>query len=253
MTTKNKSVTQKAMIFAGLLAILSVSIVGSHSAYGGKAAYMAGQATSNITQLEGDVYVYKYLLGNLGEYQNSIIYASESQSGFTVGVGYYAIGDGTFPDTAYELSYLDNGATYNNKHYFGSTLNEGWMDIEVKKDGSNWKTYHNGGLHKTLACTTSGCPSNFKLFGAATNTNSALSNIQFEGDFQNLKGKKGGSLLNWSSLKNDEKCEASSGAYASDTNFNTMDHYESSPGGTGSCSTVSWGWFYNGGSGSWGT
>ncbi|MCE2506936.1 MAG: hypothetical protein J4F36_10845 [Nitrosopumilaceae archaeon] len=248
MTTK----TQKTMIFAGLLAILSVSVVGIHDVYGGKAAYMAGQATGNITQLEGEIYVYKYLLGDLGEYQNSLIYASESSSGYTVGVGYYAIGDGSPPDTAYELSYLDNGSTYNNKHYFGSTLSEGWMDVEVLKVGSDWKTYHNGGLHKTLDCPTSGCPSNFKLFGAATNTNSDLSDIVFNGDFKNLKGKKGGSSLNWSSLANDEKCEASTGAYASDTGFNTMDHYESSPGGSGSCGDQAWGWFYNGGTGSWG-
>lgn len=252
MTYNNNSVTQTTMIFAGLLAMLLAPMIGSNSAFG-LAAYMAGQATQNITQLQGDIFAARYLLGNLGEYQNSLIYASESSTGYTVGVGYYAIGQGSFPDTAYEFSYLDNGATYNNQHYFGSALNEGWLSVEVEKSGSNWLTYHSGGLHKTLACPTSGCPSNFKLFGAATNTNTALSNIIFDGSFQNLKGTTNGGLTNWSSLANFEKCNASSGAYASDTGFNTMDHYESSPGGSGSCVDVAWGWFYNGGQGSWGT
>lgn len=120
MTYNNKSVTQMTMIFAVLLAMLLAPIMGSNSAFG-LAAYTAGQATQNITQLQGDIYVYRYLLGNLGEYQNSLIYASVSDTGYTVGVGYYAVGQGSWPDTAYELSYLDNGATYDNKHYFGST------------------------------------------------------------------------------------------------------------------------------------
>lgn len=252
MTYKNKSVTQTTVIFAGLVAMLLVPVMGSNSAFG-LAAYTAGQATQNITQLQGDIYAYRYLLGNLGEYQNSLIYASESSTGYTVGVGYYGIGQGSFPDTAYEFSYLDNGATYNNQHYFGSTLSEGWVSVEVEKSGSNWLTYHNGGLHKTLACPGSGCPSNFKLFGTATNTNTALSNIIFNGDFQNLKGTTNGGLTDWSGLQNDKKCNASSGAYASHTNWNTHDHYESSPGGSANCGTVSWGWFYNGEQGSWGT
>lgn len=249
MTYNDKPKTRQTKIFAGILAILFATMIGNNIAYG-EAAYMAGQALQNITQLQGDIYVYKYLLGNLGEYQNSLIYASESTFGYTVGVGYFGVGQGTWPDVSYEFSYLDNGATYDNVHYFGSTLNEGWMNVELEKSGSSWKTYHNGGLHKTLACPDAGCPSNFRLFGAATNTNTALSNIIFKGDFQNLKGNNGN---NWSSLANFVKCDASLGAYASDTGFNTMDHYEASPGGGGSCVDVSWGWFYNGGSGSWGT
>lgn len=249
MTYNNNSKTRQTKIFAGILTILFITTIGNNIAYG-EAAYMAGQASQNITQLQGDIYVYRYLLGNLGEYQNSLIYASESTSGYTVGVGYFGVGQGTWPDVSYEFSYLDNGATYDNEHYFGSSLNEGLMGVELVKSGSSWKTYHSGGLHQTLVCPDSGCPSNFKLFGAATNANTALSNIIFQGDFQNLKGNNGN---NWSSLVTDEKCEASSGAYASDTGFNTMEHKEASPGGSGSCSTVSWGWFYNGGNGSWGT
>jgi hypothetical protein len=250
---KNISKTKNIVIAAGLMTILILPIVGAESAFAGKAAYTAGQATQNITQLQGDIYVYPYRLGDVGEHQNSLIFASQNHIDYTVGVGIYAIGQGTWPDKVYKFSYLDQGSTYNNVHYFGSELNSGWVSVELKKSGSNWLTYHGGSLHKTIACPSTGCPSNFKLFGTATNTNAALGDIVFRGDFQNLKGTTNGGLTDWSGLVNYNKCHASSGAYASHGNYNTQAHYESSPGGSASCGTVDWGWFYNNMQGSWGT
>lgn len=249
----NKSKTKNTVIIAGLVAILLVPLASNESAFAGKAAYFAIQTANPVTEADGNVYVYRGLLGNLGEYMVSIIYVSQSASGYTVGAGYYGIGTGSSLDDTYKISYLDNGSTYDNIHYFGSSItSEGYINAKMEQVGSDWKTYHNGVLHKTLACPSGGCPT-MALLGVATNTNTSLSNVIFAGTFDTLKGTTSAGYKNWSQLVNDKKCNASTGAYSSATNsYNSGTMGEASPGGTANCGTVTWGWFYNNQLGAWG-
>lgn len=241
------------MIIAGLMTILIVPLVGSESAFAGKAAYFAIQTLNPITEADGNVFAYRGLLGNLGEYMVSIIYVSQAASGYTVGAGYYGIGTGSTLDDVYTISYLDNGPTFDNIHYFGSLITgDQYINAKMQQVGSNWNTYHNGVLHKTLACPTGGCPQ-IKFMGVATNTNTDLANIIFSGNFNTLKGTTSAGYKDWSQLINFSKCNASVGAHSSQNNFNSGTMSEANPGGTANCVDLSWGWLYNGNLGAWGT
>jgi hypothetical protein len=262
MTMKNKQDASKlntrtirTVLFAGLIMTLIVPLSGMNLAYAGKAGYVSGQSLQNVIKLQGNIYVYKYLLGNVGEYQNSLIYATDNADGFTVGVGYYGVGQTAFPDKVYKLSYLDIGSTYNNIHYFGSeTTTEGLKSVELTKNTSSWTTKHEGSTTRTMNCpgTPPTCPSNFRLFGAATNTNSALSSVVLAGTFTTLKGTTTSiPLSNWNVLVNDHKCNSSTGVTVTHSNYNSVTVSEgSAPPG---CSNVSFAWLYNNFFGSFGT
>ena len=254
MTSKMNSRSIKTILFAGLIITLIIPVSGMNLAHAGSAGYVSGQSLQNIIQLKGNINVYKYLLGNIGEYQNSLIYASETASGFTVGVGYYGVGQSAFPDKVYKLSYLDNGSTYDNQHYFGTeTTTEGAKSVELVKNTSSWTTKHEGSTTRTMNCpgSTPTCPSNFRLFGTATNTNTALSNVVLVGTFNTLKGATTAlTLRDWSGIINDHKCNVSTGIIVSHSNYNSVSVIEGTT--SAGCNNVSWAWLYNNLQGSWG-